>query len=179
MGLKERIPEMELFGRGIRPVDDKADALDPFRYHLAIENFYGHHHWTEKLADPFLGACMPIYYGCPNAEDYFPEKSFLRVDIVDVDDAVEIIRKAVRDNLWEKNINAILESRRRVVEEYAPIAQISRLVNKLHQVDATPSTAGEVIASRHAWRKRSIFHGAHFLVEKAAGAIRHKMRGEM
>ena len=60
MELKARMPEMELFGRGIRPIEDKADALDPYKYHLAIENLWGPHHWTEKLADPFLGACLPV-----------------------------------------------------------------------------------------------------------------------
>lgn len=174
MGLKERIPEMELFGRGIRFVEDKADALDPYRYHLAIENFYGLHHWTEKLADPFLGACMPVYHGCPNAEDYFPEESFLRVDLNDLEASAEIVKRAIQDKLWDKNLKAVLEARRRVVEEYAPIAQICRIVNEKHRADAAPPKEGEVIASRHAWRKQSIFNGARFVFEKTAGAIRHK-----
>lgn len=174
MGLKEAVPEMELFGRGIRFVEDKADALDPFKYHIAIENFFGPHHWTEKLADPFLGACMPVYHGCPNAEEYFPEESFLRIDIGDVDAAAEIIQRAIRDNLYERNLDYILESRKRVLEKYAPIAQICRFVNELHNPDATKPSAGEVVASRHAHRKRSIFHGAQFVLEKGMGALRHK-----
>lgn len=175
MGLKQCIPEMELFGRGIRYIEDKADALDPFRYHLAIENYSGPHHWTEKLADPFLGACMPVYFGCPNAEEYFPHESILRVDVHDLEAAVETIQRAIRDQLWEKNLKAVLEARRRVVEDYAPIAQICRIVNEKHQANAKRPKPGEVIASRHAWRKRSFFHGAQFLMEKTGGALRHKL----
>lgn len=174
MGLKARIPEMELFGRGIKYIEDKADALDAFKYHIAIENFCGPHHWTEKLADPFLGACMPVYYGCPNAEDYFPEESFLRVDIKDVDTAAEVLKRAVRDRLYEKNLPYILESRRRVVEEYAPIAQICRLVNEHNNPAATKPAVGETIASRHALRKRSLFQGISFAKEKTYGALRHR-----
>ncbi|MCU0777315.1 MAG: glycosyltransferase family 10 [Akkermansiaceae bacterium] len=176
MGLKQRIPEMELFGRGIRYVEDKADALDPFKYHVAIENFYGPHHWTEKLADAFLGACMPVYYGCPNAEDYFPAESFLRIDLADVDLAAETIRRAMRDRLYEKNLPAILESRRRVVEEYAPVAQIVRIVNERHQA-AAPPAAGASILSRHLLRRSSWIHGARYAAEKSIVALRHVIRG--
>lgn len=177
MGLKERIPEMELFGRGIRFVADKADALDSFRYHVAIENFYGKHHWSEKLADPFLGACMPVYYGCPNAEDYFPAESFLRIDIADVDAAAETVRRAIKDKLYEKNLGAILESRRLVVEKYAPVAQIADIVRERHRTDAV-AAPGETIASRHLLRKRSIFNGISHATEKASVALRHRLLGE-
>tara|TARA_B110000037_G_C17111128_1_gene501900 strand:+ start:1577 stop:2638 length:1062 start_codon:yes stop_codon:yes gene_type:complete len=173
MGLKNRIPEMELFGRGIRFVEDKADALDTFKYHVAIENFFGPHHWTEKLADPFLGACMPVYHGCPNAEDYFPAESLLRIEIDDVEASAEIIRRAIKDKLYEKNLGAILESRRRVVEEYGPVAQICRLVNEHNQPDAAVEEVG-TIGSRHQFRSRSIINGISFATEKSVAAIRHK-----
>lgn len=173
-GLKSRIPEMELFGRGIRFVADKADALDPYKYHVAIENFYGPHHWTEKLADPFLGACMPIYYGCPNAEDYFPAESFLRIDINDVDLTVETINRAIKDRLYEKNLPAILESRRRVVEEYAPVANISRLVNLLNSKDMHEQDGNEWILSRHALRRKSTLNSLSYYFEKIKVSIRHR-----
>ena len=51
--LRGEVPELDVFGRGVREVDDKADALRPYRYHLAIENYLGQHHWTEKLSDSF------------------------------------------------------------------------------------------------------------------------------
>lgn len=174
MDLKQRLPELELFGRGIRPLADKADALDPFKYHLAIENFYGPHHWTEKLADPFLGACMPVYYGCPNAEDYFPPESFLRVDIYNLEAAVEIIQRAIRDRLYEKNLKAILESRRRVLEEYGPIPQIVKIINERHQPDAPRPCAGETIFSRQAFRRRSVGNFASLITESATIALRHR-----
>lgn len=175
MGLKESIPDMELFGRGIRPILDKADALDPYRYHVAIENFFGVHHWTEKLADPFLGACMPIYYGCPNAEDYFPAESFLRIDIRDLDHSVGIINRAIRDRLYEKNLPAILESRRRVVEDYAPVANISRLVNLLHSTDFSGTDGDERILSRHGLRRKNLFNGMTYVAEKAYVSGRHML----
>jgi len=175
MELKQRLPELELFGRGVRPLDDKADALDPYKYHLAIENFFGPHHWTEKLADPFLGACMPVYYGCPNAEMYFPPESFLRVDINNVEASAEIIKRAIQDRLYQKNLSAILESRRRVLEEYGPIPQIVSIINERHQPSAPRPQPGESICSRQLFRRKSLGNLLSFQWESARIGLRHWM----
>lgn len=177
MGLKQRVPELELFGRGIRFVEDKADALDPFKYHVAIENFHGPHHWTEKLADPFLGGCMPVYYGCPNAEDYFPAESLLRIDLADVELAAETIRRAIRDRLYERNLTAILESRRRVVEEYAPAATVAKVVKDRHRPGLL-AEPGATILSRHLLRQRHWTVGLTQGIEKLGVSLRHRLRGD-
>ena len=35
--LKKRIPGLDIFGHGVRPMDDKAESLDPYKYHVAID----------------------------------------------------------------------------------------------------------------------------------------------
>ena len=87
-------------------IEQKADALDPYRYHLAVENYIGPHYWTEKLADAFLGYTLPFYCGAPNAADYFPEESFIPIDINNFDGALETIRRAIADKEYEKTVAA-------------------------------------------------------------------------
>jgi hypothetical protein len=173
MALRERMPDLDVFGRGIRPVEDKADALDPYRYHIAIENFAGEHHWTEKLADPFLGACMPLYYGCPNVADYFPPESFLYINIWDLDEAQAQIERAIRDRLYEKNLSAVLESRRLVLEQYGPIPTICRLVNErqAQPASAVNPAVNRVISRRRMNRK--LLPGASYLASRIGAKIRH------
>lgn len=174
--LKTRLPFMQIYGHGVRPLVDKADALDTYRYHLAIENYLGPHHWTEKLADPFIGACMPIYYGCPNAEDYFPPESFLRIDINEIDAAAEIIQAAIRDKLWEKNLPAILESRRRVLTQYGPIATVVRIVNEKHVVKPIQSSVrGQIESRRHLHLQ--VLPGLRYGLEKIYVRARHRWAG--
>ena len=112
--LKARIPAMDIYGHGVKAMEDKAEALDDYRYHVAIENHIGIHHWTEKLSDVFLGAALPFYSGCPNATDYFPEESFIPIDIDHVEKAYETIERAIQDREYEKRLPFILEARRRV-----------------------------------------------------------------
>jgi hypothetical protein len=171
------MPEMDVFGRGARPLDDKAEALDPYRYHVAIENYIGPHHWTEKLSDAFLGLTLPFYCGCTNAADYFPAESFIAIDMKDPDGAARIIRQAILDKEYEKRLPAIIEARRRVLFEHNLFAVLSREIEKRHRSVAQP---GEhvVIYSRHALRKQSMTHGLLDMYGKArAFAINLIRRG--
>ena len=113
-----RLPGMDVFGRGHRPIDDKAESIDPYKYHLAIENHLAPHHFTEKLADAFLGLSLPFYFGAPNAADYFPAESFIPIDIRKPDEAFRIMSEAMAGGEYEKRLPAIREARRRVLEDH-------------------------------------------------------------
>lgn len=175
LDLMQLLPEMHVYGRGARPLDDKAEALDAYRYHVAIENYIGPHHWTEKLSDAFLGLTLPFYAGCPNAADYFPPESFIPVDMKDPAGAARIIRQAVLDNEYEKRLPAIIEARRRVLFEHNLFAVVSREIEKRHRPNAQTSDHG-VIYSRHALRKKSLSHGLRDLYGKARIRAIHLIR---
>jgi hypothetical protein len=66
--------DVSLLGRGFKSFDQKEEGLAPYRYSVIIENCQEQGYFTEKLLDCFLCSTMPIYWGCPNIEDYF-EKS--------------------------------------------------------------------------------------------------------
>lgn len=152
--LKQMLPELDIYGHGVRKIDDKAESLDPYRYHIAIENFLGEHHWTEKLADAFLGVTLPFYFGCPNAEEYFPPESFIRIDINDVAGSYGIIRRAIDTGEFEKRLPYILEARRRVMEEYNLFAVLSRLIGA-GTGDGAVVVPGSRLLSRHMLRRTS------------------------
>lgn len=171
--LVEHMPELDTFGRETaRPLDDKAECLRDYCYHVAVENFIGEHHWTEKLADPFLGLALPFYYGCPNAEDYFPAESFIRIDIRDPEAALATIRRAIADNEYEKRLPAIIEARRRVMFEYNLFAVAAREIARLHRADARPET-GAAILSRRALRRARPLVALRDLYGKLRGRLLH------
>lgn len=151
--LMEHLSDIAVFGRGARPLDDKAEALDGFRYHVAVENYIGPHHWTEKLADAFLGLTLPFYSGCPDAADYFPVDSFIPIDLHDPEGAVRIIRQAVEDNAYEQRLPAIMEARRRVLYEYNLFAVLAREI-EARDAACWCAEAPATLYSRHALRRR-------------------------
>ena len=158
--LNEAISELgeliSVYGNGFRRVEHKAEALDSFKYHLAVENHIGPHHWTEKLSDAFLGYSLPFYVGCPNAAEYFPEESFIPIDIRDTEKACATIRAAIADNAFEKRLPAIIEARRRVIEDYNLGNMIAKNVIEADgKLGATPRTPTR-IQSRHAMMRSGV-----------------------
>ena len=52
------------------PNGEKESLFDS-QYHICIENHAVGNYFTEKLIDAFLTETTPVYWGCPNIEDYF------------------------------------------------------------------------------------------------------------
>jgi len=152
--MEEQIPELERFGRGFEWVNTKAEALDNYEFHVAIENQIAPHVWTEKLADAFLGYCVPIYCGCPNVYEYFPKESLIEIDIKDMQSAIVKIKKIISTpGEYEKRFEAICEARRRVIEEYNIFAMIESIIKKSQKYEIPPH---QKIYSRRLMRVRHL-----------------------
>ncbi len=165
--LQQAIPELEVFGHGVRRMDDKRQALDAYQYHVAIENFRGPHHWTEKLADAFLGFTLPFYFGCPNVADYFPEESFIPIDILDFESSRETIERAICDDAYQRRLPAVLEARRRVLQQYNLFAVAAELVTRFDGADHTPvARRPGIVYPRTTITRDSCLGAARLLCEK-------------
>jgi hypothetical protein len=164
--LQEALPAIDRFGKGVRPLNDKAEVLDGYRYHVAIENDVAPHYFTEKLVDAFLGLSLPFYFGCPNAADYFPPGSFVPIDIFDFDDAFDTISEALNGNLFERRLPDLEEARRRVLEEHNLFAVLAREIEARHAEPTRPAGAGERILSRRALRNSGPLIFLRTIVEK-------------
>ncbi len=138
---------VDLYGRAVHPLEDKWDGLFPYRYSLAVENSSSPHYWTEKVADCFLAWCVPIYYGCPNLENYFPKESFIRIDIERPSQAADRIRKALEQDSWEARIPYLKIARDRVLHRYQLFPHIAHLISAEGQ-SASPKQSVTIPAYR-------------------------------
>lgn len=109
---------IDFFGGHHRPVADKLEALVDYKYHLVLENDIVEDWWTEKLADPLLAWCLPIYHGCPNIHAYMPRGSYLAIDIADFEATVRTIEDAVKSDAYSKALGNIETARQRVLNDY-------------------------------------------------------------
>lgn len=107
----------DLFGRGFNEIVNKWDALAPYKYSLAIENYSGPNYWSEKIADCFLAYSLPIYYGCENISQYFPKESYISIDIEDPNISLRI-QNILDGNEWEKRLDAIKYARNLILHTY-------------------------------------------------------------
>lgn len=173
--LRDALPALQVFGRNARALDDKAEALAPFRYHVAIENHLAPHHITEKLTDALLGRCLCFYAGAPNAAAYFPADSFIPIDLHDPTGTVETIRTAIADQLWETRQSAIETARRLVLDREHLFAILARIIEEAVNASNGPEpTAADngMLLGRHAWRRAHPIAAAAYLGEKLAVRLR-------
>ena len=140
--IKQHVPNLVYYGRGYQFVEKKLEGINPYKYHITLENHVGPHHWTEKLSDSFLGLSLPFYSGCTNLEDYFPKESFISIDMRDPAEAGKIINKAIENNEFEKRLPALQEARRLVIEEYNLANYIGDCITQ------APSTAHQKVSTK-------------------------------
>ena len=159
--LQKILPSIDRYGHGVQPIKNKYDALDSYAYHLAIENHLATHHWTEKLADAFLGGCFPFYCGAPNVFDYFPEDSLMLIDIRQPEIAIEKILSTISDKAHYANAtSAILEARHLVIEQYSLFPMLAKTLPALHTSENAPKNTQYRIVGRHQWRRENLIVSA-------------------
>jgi len=110
-------PSMQkVFGANYRPLHPKYKdaALNNYEYSIAIENSQQDNYFSEKLIDCYLFWTMPIYWGCPNISEFFPENSYYVIDLARPEDIKEIIKKPIE----KKHIDALKEARNLVLYKY-------------------------------------------------------------
>ena len=109
--------QIDVFGRGIRDMPDKADAIWDYQYHIALENDHSKYYMSEKLPDGFLGWSFPFYSGSTYADGVFPENSFARIDMYDPLRSIATIQSYIEARSYEKNLHEIGMARKIVLDE--------------------------------------------------------------
>lgn len=138
--LKEEDFGLELFGRGIRFVEDKYDGIAPFTFSIAIENSFIPYYWTEKLVDCLLSWTMPVYAGCPNILDYFSEDALLIIEPFDKPASMARLQEAIEAERWKNNLEAIHEARQLILNKYQ---FFPAMVEKIKTFEAENPTIGK------------------------------------
>lgn len=180
--LKSRLGDrLQIFGRGIREVDDKLDAILPYKYHLALENTIEDNYWTEKLSDAFLGHALPLYSGCPNINQWFSDDMLVRLDLTDHNRTVDQIESILKRNAYADFASGIGTARQRVIQDESLFQVVARTLQQQALKIASPAKLPAQIetetiapiskprlAKRFQREARRIFHQATTSIPKVA-----------
>lgn len=76
--------KVDLFGTGAdKFIEKKEEALTDYKYSIVIENVRKDNYFTEKLLDCFAVGTIPIYWGCPNIEEFFDPRGIITFETAD------------------------------------------------------------------------------------------------
>lgn len=124
--------KLDVFGKGICSFNDKWDVLAPYKYHIAIENSRSKYYWTEKISDCYLSETFPIYYGCKNIADYFPEGGFATIDIYNIEKSIAIIDNLINSEThFDNSLPTLHECKNLVLEKYNIFNYIASCLDNL------------------------------------------------
>jgi len=70
--LPERVGELAVWKHRSPPVhNDKRTILEPYKFHISVENSKHNGYYSEKIVDCFIAKTVPFYWGCPNIGEFF------------------------------------------------------------------------------------------------------------
>ena len=132
---KELGEDLDWFGNGVSPVDEKWQGLAMFEHTLVLENRSDRGIFTEKILDAYLGLSVPIYWGAPDIGSYLPVPPSHQINIADFRGATIQIRNLLSTGASESDRHRLIEGKTRVLNELhflnriADIAKSSRPKN--------------------------------------------------
>ncbi|OGI07752.1 MAG: hypothetical protein A2Y40_09275 [Candidatus Margulisbacteria bacterium GWF2_35_9] len=106
--IPDRIGNMDIVKHMSPPrIPDKADILKPYQYSVIIENVNSINWFSEKLIDCLMTKTIPIYFGCPNLNDFFNMDGILTFSSYE---ELSTILPTLSSELYFKKIKAIEEN---------------------------------------------------------------------
>jgi hypothetical protein len=105
-----RLLELYIFDGDASP--KRKDALVDYMFNISIENSYEKNWITEKFYDNILCDTIPIYFGCKNIKDIYPEDGYILIDDVNDVDGVERLLTDVINNsneIYNQKIKGLKE----------------------------------------------------------------------
>lgn len=121
--------KVDVYGKGTRFVEDKWDALSDYKFSVAIENATIPGYFTEKIVDCFLAETCPIYYGCPDIENYFSSESMICIDVNNFKSSIETIEKTMEEEFYWKKKDSIRKSKLKILDELQFFPYLTKIID--------------------------------------------------
>lgn len=125
--------QLDVFGFGSNTIEDKWNAIYPYKYHIVLENSVEENYWTEKLADAYLAESYPIYYGCPNIHAYFRPDQISCILTKNINEDIKIIEKIIKERSFEKSRPQIYEAKKMILDHYQMFSRLCEIIHKLEK----------------------------------------------
>jgi hypothetical protein len=83
----------DVWGSGYRPFEDKLEPLKDYQYSICVMNSSSDNFFTEVLLDCFRVGTIPIFWGCPNINEYFTSNGMIEFEnIKELDNVLSKIK---------------------------------------------------------------------------------------
>lgn len=109
-------------------IENKYDALIPYKYHLNCENSYQQGYFTEKLVDALFAECLCFYCGHKNIDKIIDDRAYIRLNLEEPEQSFQTIIQAIENNEYEQRLTYIRKEKKRLLNELNPLNLVLQLV---------------------------------------------------
>ena len=98
----------------------RKDALVDYKFNISIENSYEKNWITEKFYDNILTDTIPIYFGCKNIKELYPEDGYILInDINDVEGIEKLLTNIIinSDEIYQQKLEGLQKIKQRYLRE--------------------------------------------------------------
>jgi len=140
--------QIDFFGDDSIRLNDKADGINKYRFHLCFENISTDDYWSEKLADPILGFSIPVYYGCKNVEKYFKE-GIIQLDLSNKEESLKKIEFILNNNevIYENLKSHIINNRSKILNKLNLLTFVSDFYKNVIENEESATNTEIIIKS--------------------------------
>jgi hypothetical protein len=137
--LYKNFPSMDHYGKGFDftgdtcckgIIENKEDALLPYKYSFAAESVIEKGYFTEKIIDCILTETLCFYSGCPNIDKFIPYDCYIPINLDNPQESIDIIRSSIANNEYEKRLDKIRECKKYIIKELNPFNLVRKIINK-------------------------------------------------
>lgn len=131
--LSDDLPFIDFYGWGQNDtnlkgsVHQKKDGIVDYKFSICLENTNEKNYISEKFYDCILTNTIPIYFGCKNVKDIWPENGYINIE--DINDIPSIVSqlKNINDNLdfyYDSMLPELLKMKKRYFSEFNLLKKI-------------------------------------------------------
>lgn len=119
-------------GWEIKNEPEKKHAVESYRFSIALENQFTKNWITEKFYDSILYNTVPIYFGCTNLKELYPECGyFVFEDVTNHKQCLDLINhiETNAEDLYEKMLPEVIKIKQKYFNNYNLLKKINNLCN--------------------------------------------------
>lgn len=129
--LIENAPFVDFYGGwDMKSEPQKKHAVESYKFSIALENQFTKNWITEKFYDSILYNTIPIYFGCSNLEELYPERGyFVFEDVTNHKQCLELINLIEQnaEEFYKKMLPDVLKIKQKYFDNFNLLKKINNL----------------------------------------------------
>ncbi len=123
---------IDMYGGWLDNSPKRHDALVNYKFNISIENEYINNWLSEKFYDCILTNTIPIYFGCKNIKEVYPEDGYILIEDINDVEGIEKMLKEINknsDDIYKQKIEGLYKIKEKYFSTNNLLKRIINLKN--------------------------------------------------